>query len=179
MLDEPFRGTVAVRRGLLTRGQLHGPRYRRLLPDVYVPVGTALELCTRSRAAYLHVAPRGGVLAGFSAAALLGRGCALRRVPAEVPDSEVTVAGGCRVTVPLRAAWDLARRLPLVEAVVAVDALARWRAPRDPGFPPCSEPVRRHRHQSGSDRAEPDWCRCRRCRSQADRVAVAWRRDRA
>ena len=156
VLDEPFRGTVAVRRGLLTRGQLYGPRYRRLLPDVYVPVGTTLDLCTRSRAAYLHVAPRGGVLAGFSAAALLGRGCALRRVPAEVlvprdarsrpdllvrrgtvPDSEVTVAGGCWVTVPRRAAWDLARRLPLVEAVVAVDALARWRAPRDPGFEPA------------------------------------------
>src|ERR1700754_1386968 len=34
------------------------------------------------------------------------------------------VVGGARVTTPLRTAWDLARRLPLVEAVVAVDALA-------------------------------------------------------
>ena len=30
------------------------------------------------------MAPRGGVLAGFSAAEPLGRGCALHRVPAEV-----------------------------------------------------------------------------------------------
>ncbi len=155
VLDGPFRGSVAVRRGLLTRAQLYGPRYRRLLPDVYVPAGATLNLATRSRAAYLHVAPRGGVLAGFSAAELLGRGCALHRVPAEVlvprdarsrPDllvrrgtvrhSELGAAGGCRVTAPLRTAWDLARRLPLVEAVVAVDALAR-RSRTDPGFEPA------------------------------------------
>jgi very-short-patch-repair endonuclease len=153
VLDGPFRGSVAVQRGLLTRGQLYGPRYRRLLPDVYVLVGTKLDLTTRSRAAYLHVAPRGGVLAGYSAAELLGRGCALRRVSAEVlvprdvrrrsdllvrrgtvPRSEVVSAGGCRVTCPVRTAWDLARRLPLVDAVVAVDALARRRSPTDPGF---------------------------------------------
>jgi very-short-patch-repair endonuclease len=146
---------VAVQRGLLTRGQLYGPRYRRVLPDVYVPVGTKLDLTTRSRAAYLYVAPRGGVLAGYSAAELLGRGCALHRVPAEVsvprdvrgrpdllvrrgtvPGSEVVSAGGCLVTCPLRTAWDLARRKPLVDAVVAVDALARRRSPSDPGFDP-------------------------------------------
>ena len=156
-MEGAFRGSVAVQRGLLTRGQLYGPRYRRVLPDVYVPVGTTLDLATRSRAAYLHVAPRGGVLAGYSAAELLGRGCALRRVPAEVlvprdvrrrpdllvrrgtvPGSEVVSAGGCRVTCPLRTAWDLARRLPLVDAVVAVDALARRRSPTDPGFDPVS-----------------------------------------
>lgn len=144
MLEGPFRGSTAVARGVLTRGQLYGPRYRRLLPDVYVRAGATLDLRTRSRAAYLYVADRGGVLAGFSAAELVGAGCALRRVPAEVlvprdvrghpdllvrrgsvSDSEVWSVGGCRVTHPLRTAWDLARRLPLVEAVVAVDALAR------------------------------------------------------
>ncbi len=144
MLDGPFRGSVAVRRGLLTRGQLYGPRYRRLLPDVYAPVLAELDLAARSRAAYLYVGPRRGVLAGFSAAALLGAGCALRRVPAEVLvprdvrrhpdllvrrgtviDADVCSADGCRVTTPLRTAWDLARRLPLVAAAVAVDALAR------------------------------------------------------
>jgi very-short-patch-repair endonuclease len=63
VLDGPFRGSVAVQRGLLTRGQLYGPRYRRLLPDVYVLVGTKLDLTTRSRAAYLHVAPLDRVVA--------------------------------------------------------------------------------------------------------------------
>jgi very-short-patch-repair endonuclease len=144
VLGEPFRGSEAVRRGALTRGQLYGPRFQRLLPDVYIAVGSKLDLRTRSRAAYLHVADRGGVLAGYSAAVLLGADCALRRVPAEVlvprdvrhrpdllvrrgtvPDAEVRTAVGCRVTNPLRTAWDLARRLPLVEAVAALDALAR------------------------------------------------------
>jgi hypothetical protein len=38
---------------------------------------------------------------------------------------EVVEIAGCRVTSAVRTAWDLARRLPLVEAVVAVVALAR------------------------------------------------------
>lgn len=42
-----------------------------------------------------------------------------------LPDTDVWTAQGCRVTHPLRTAWDLARRLELTEAVVAVDALAR------------------------------------------------------
>ena len=144
VLDGPFRGSDAVRGGWLTKGQLYGPRFVRVFLDVYVPRGTELNLSTRSRAAYLHVEPRGGVLAGFSAAELLGAGCALRRVPAEVliprdlrrqadllirrgtaSEAEVRVAGGCRVTSPLRTAWDLARRLPLLDAVIAVDALGR------------------------------------------------------
>jgi hypothetical protein len=40
-------------------------------------------------------------------------------------DDEVTTVDGVAVTTPLRTAWDLARWLPTVEAVVAVDALAR------------------------------------------------------
>jgi hypothetical protein len=42
----------------------------------------------------------------------------------ELASVEVTEVVGCAVTGPLRTAYDLARRLPLVEAVVAVDALA-------------------------------------------------------
>jgi hypothetical protein len=184
VLEGAFRGSVAVQRGLLTRGQLYGPRYRRVLPDVYVPVGTTLDLATRSRAAHLHVAPRGGVLAGYSAAELLGRGCALRRVPAEVlvprdlrrqpdllirrgclPDAAVRTVAGVRVTSPLRTAWDLARRLPLVEAVVAVDALARRRSGTDPGF----EPVQLLAHRAESPGA-------RSCRALDRVLALADRR---
>ncbi|WP_214368157.1 hypothetical protein [Pseudonocardia sp. H11422] len=46
--------------------------------------------------------------------------------------------GRCRVTSALRTAWDLARRLDVVEAVVAVDALARRG-----GFAPADLLVRR------------------------------------
>jgi hypothetical protein len=96
-------------------------------------------------------------LAGYSAAVLLGADCAPARAPAEVlvpggarahpglrvsrgqpSDVDVTRVDGCRVTTPLRTAWDLARRLSLVDAVVAVDALAR----RD-GFAPAELIVRR------------------------------------
>jgi hypothetical protein len=41
------------------------------------------------------------------------------------PAGELVRVEDCLVTGPGRTAWDLARRLPLVEAVVTVDALAR------------------------------------------------------
>jgi AbiEi antitoxin C-terminal domain/Protein of unknown function (DUF559) len=121
---------------------------------VFAPVALEQDLAVRSLGVYLLVRDRGGVLAGYSAARLLGGpaarrpGCSAARLctlnaPAEVlvpgyvrahrglrigyaalPGPEVIVAGGCRVTTPQRTGWDLARRLPLVEAVVAVDALA-------------------------------------------------------
>jgi hypothetical protein len=112
-------------------------------PDVYLPADLELDLATRSRAAYLLVRDRGGVLAGYAAAAVLGVDCAPDDAPAEVllatnsrphpgllihrgtaTGADLTVVGDLRVTSPLRTAWDLARRLPLVEAVVVVDALA-------------------------------------------------------
>jgi hypothetical protein len=142
-LGGPFRGSEALAAGLLTRARLYGPRYRRVYPDVYLPAGRELDPATRSRAAYLLVRDRGGVLAGYAAAAVLGVGCAPEDAPAEVllatnsrahpslrihrgtaTGADLRVVGDVRVTSPLRTAWDLARRLPLVEAVVAVDALA-------------------------------------------------------
>lgn len=143
MIDGPFLGRDALAAGLITRARLYGPHFRRVFPGVYLPAGHDLDLATRSRAAYLLVRDPGGVLAGYSAALLLGADCARRNAPAEVlvphrltrypglrvhygdPGEEVVRAGGCRVTDPERTAWDLARRLPLTEAVVAVDAIAR------------------------------------------------------
>jgi hypothetical protein len=140
-----FRGSQAVAAGLVTRDRLRGPRYRRLLPDVY---GRATadppDLSLRSLAAYRLVEGR-GVLSGYSAAALLGAGCAPRHdMPAEVtvPGSdlrahpglvvhrdrllvgEVTRVRGVACTTPLRTAFDLARGPDRDEAVVAVDRLA-------------------------------------------------------
>jgi len=141
---DSFRGSEALAAGALTRGQLRGPRFRRVFPDVYAPAGLADDLTTRSLAAYLLVRDQGGVLAGYSAAMLLGVDCAPRAAPAEVlvarntrvhpglsvyygtpAPADLTEANGCRLTTAERTAWDLARRLPLVEAVVTLDALAR------------------------------------------------------
>jgi very-short-patch-repair endonuclease len=142
-LRQPFRGTDAVAAGLVTPKALRGPRLRRLFTGIYIRADVEITLDVRSRAAYLLLDGR-GVLGGFSAAELLEASCGPLDAPAEVvvasggvtprpgllvrhdelaPD-EVTEVSGCTATSPLRTAYDLARRLPLVEAVVAVDALA-------------------------------------------------------
>ncbi len=140
-----FRGSRAVAAGLVTRDRLRGPRYRRLLPDVYGQNTTEPpDLLLRSLAAYRLVEGR-GVLSGYSAAMLLGAGCAPRHdTPAEITipgrdlrlhpglvvhrdrllACEVTRARGIACTTPLRTAFDLARRPDRDEAVVAVDRLA-------------------------------------------------------
>jgi very-short-patch-repair endonuclease len=142
---EVFRGSEAVAAGLTTWSRLRGPRFRRLFPDVYTPVGPEpAPLRLRSLAAARLVGPR-GVLSGGSAAELLGASCAQRSAPAEVTlvdggrfrehpgllvhrdrisTGEQVPVGDVRVTHPVRTAWDLARRLDLVDAVVAVDRLA-------------------------------------------------------
>ncbi|TQM38314.1 endonuclease domain-containing protein [Pseudonocardia cypriaca] len=142
-LCQPFRGTAAVVAGLVTPKVLRGPGFRRLFTGIYIRADVQITLEVRSRAAHLLLDGR-GVLGGFSAAELLGASCAPLGAPAEVvvarggmtsrrgllvrrdefASVEVTEVVGCAVTGPLRTAYDLARRLPLVEAVVAVDALA-------------------------------------------------------
>jgi len=164
----PFRGSEALAGGVLSRGRLRGCRYRRVFPDIYLPADAPDDLATRSRAAYLLVRDQGGVLAGYSAATLLGADCAPARAAAEVlvpgdarahpglrvrrgvvPEADLTFAARCRVTTAVRTAWDLARWLPLVEAVVAVDSLARRggfvpsrlleRRVREPGARSCRQ----------------------------------------
>ncbi|MHA6793999.1 endonuclease domain-containing protein [Pseudonocardia bannensis] len=144
MLQGPFRGGDAIAQGLITPGRLRGPGFERVFRGIYVPAGTPLDLVVRSRAAFQLLDGR-GALAGYSAAALLGAGCAPGNAPAEITDpwgtlrarpgllvhrerlgaDDICTVAQCRVTTPVRTAWDLARRLDLVEAVVAVDALAR------------------------------------------------------
>ena len=144
MLHGPFRGADARSLGLVTLSELYGPRFRRLLPDSFAPADLDPTLLLRSMAAYLPVEKIGGVLGGYSAARLSDIDSAPDTAVAEVlvpryvrarPDlavrfgtpagSDIATARGCRVTTILRTSCDLARRLPLVEAVVAVDALAR------------------------------------------------------
>jgi hypothetical protein len=140
-----FRGSHAVAAGLVTPDRLRGPRFRRLLPDVYcrAAVGPP-DLLLRSLAAYRLVEGR-GALSGHSAAALLDADCAPHRdVPAEVTllggnlrahpglvvhrdrlrRDEVTTLRGIMCTTPMRTAFDLARGPVHDEAVVAVDRLA-------------------------------------------------------
>ena len=152
--DRPFRGSVAVDTGVLSAARLRGPAFRRLFEDVYVASDVPVDLALRSRAAHLLVEGR-GVLAGYSAAEILGVSCGPADAPAEVavpagcllrqPDlrvhrgllwfDEMTRVAGLGTTTRARTAYDLARHAPsLVEAVVAVDALVAA-DPAAPGGP--------------------------------------------
>lgn len=120
----------AVRRGLVTRAQLRGDRYLSPFRGVYLRVrDQPPDLAALSRAAFLLLG-ESGALAGYSAAELLDASCAPPDVPVEivspgtgirarpglvvhrdvVEPSEVWRIKGCRVTSPMRTAWDLARR---------------------------------------------------------------------
>jgi hypothetical protein len=44
-----------VAAGLVTKGQLRGPGFRRLFPDIYLPANVVPTLAMRSRAAHLLV----------------------------------------------------------------------------------------------------------------------------
>ena len=137
----PFRGSLAVELGLLTKDQLRGPDFRRLRRDVYV--GAETEVDTRVRVQALDTWCRErGIVAGPLAALAYGAECPwddaelvvpqhCRLPPSDVttrldhlPSDEVAERFGCRITSPARTAFDLARREPVVEAVAAVDALA-------------------------------------------------------
>ncbi|MBW0103694.1 endonuclease domain-containing protein [Pseudonocardia sp. KRD291] len=151
---EPFRGSESIASGRVTKGALRGRGYHRLFPDIYVDASVTLTCAVWARAAYLLAATSGGVLAGYSAAELLGASCGPWSAPAEIlvaghvrgrpglrvrrgtfAAADVGAVDGVLTTSPERTAWDLARRLDLVEAVVAVDALAAARR-RRPTFVP-------------------------------------------
>jgi very-short-patch-repair endonuclease len=147
----PFRGSTAIRAGLLTRQQLRGSAWRRLFPDVYVTAAVNLGHRTWCEAGLISVgADRGDragrvAVSGLSAAFLLGVDHlplgVIDRIELTVPttmrvkDSRITVVrsrlaaadfadfGRLPMTSPERTAFDLARRLPRSDAVAAIDAL--------------------------------------------------------
>jgi very-short-patch-repair endonuclease len=139
----PFLGRDAVAAGLVTRRQLAGDAWRRLFPDVYAWAGLRLDHRMWCLAAGLLLAGRGAV-SGRSAAALWGADVLVRGEPIEVtvpvaarvragtglavvrsslPAEDVAAWAGIPVTSPVRTAFDLGRRLSLIEAVVALDAM--------------------------------------------------------
>lgn len=140
-MNEIFRGSEALAAGRLTRGALRY-NFRRLYPDIYLPVTAQPSLSDRTIGASLW--SRGaGVIAGRAAAALHGvpwvddsmpiemirrcprppRGIIVRNEA--IAADEVTSIEGIPVTTPARTAFDLARHLPRAPAVGYLDALAR------------------------------------------------------
>ncbi|MDM3974180.1 hypothetical protein QRB36_08365 [Mycobacterium marseillense] len=140
-MGEPFIGSEAVAAGVASHSQLRR-NYTRVFPDVYVSEGTELTHAMRSRAAWLW-SRRRGVLAGFSAASLLGSNWVDATRPVDIihdnrhapsglktwgdklEGDEFVWIDGVAVTTPARTALDLACWYPTTTAVAAIDALAR------------------------------------------------------
>lgn len=138
-LDWPFRASEALDAGLLTFRELR--RFHAgIYPGVWAPRGVELSAVDRARAAWLW-SRRQGVLAGLSASALLGAKwvepdaaaelvLSNRRPPPRITvhsdtllPEEIVTRHQMPVTTPERTAFDLGRRLPLVEGVQRIDAL--------------------------------------------------------
>lgn len=141
----PITIAAAVAAGL-TPDQLRGPNWRRISRglDVWAAFDPGLQahlLALRRRL------PDGSVFSHRTAARILGVDVALRTTPAvhhevtaprnvrlstsadlrvrptQLRPGDVKVIGELPTTTPLRTGFDLARHLPLIEALGAVDAL--------------------------------------------------------
>ncbi|HLT10094.1 MAG TPA: hypothetical protein VK028_04715, partial [Micromonosporaceae bacterium] len=140
-----FRGSEAVRDGLLTAKMLRGPAWIRVRNDVYADSRLDRDHELACRAASL-VLPDSAVISGRSAAYLYGiehaasfsdpvcitlppgqpwprQNLVVHRTALEVAD--VQALSFCRLTSPLRTAWDLGVWLDPPEAVAIIDGLLR------------------------------------------------------
>lgn len=145
----PFRGSDAVRAGILTWSRLRHGGWIRLLPDVYVAAGVEIDHRTWCRAALVlaRSEPRAAV-SGLSAAYLWGvdllplagqpaeltvpRSSSLRSRPgslvvirSDLQACDIRTFADARLTTPERTAFDLVRRRDRVEGIVALDAMLR------------------------------------------------------
>ncbi len=176
LCDGPFLGSAAVAAGLVTKAQLRSTAWHQLFRGVYADARLTVDHELRIRGALL-LTPSGMVIAGRSAAHLYG-------APLAAADDEVTVAGsvawggrvgirslkrslrpadirtyqGIPVTTPLATAYELARSLPLKEAVVWLDALGHARALRPANL----------RAHCATHEGEPGWRRATQAIGLAD-----------
>lgn len=140
-MESPFVGTEALRAGTLTERELRRS-CTRVYHNVYLRRGVELDAQSRALAAWLW-SDKQAVVAGNSAAALLGAKWVDARAPAELVSDrkrpppliitrnetlladEILNIKGIPVTSPSRTAFDLGRRPGLQTAVIRIDALAR------------------------------------------------------
>jgi hypothetical protein len=129
---------------MLTKKRLRSRAWRRLYRGIYADSSLPDTHQMRCIAASLYLMPPGSAIAGRSAAVMLGFGLADKDDPVEVlvprgaefgpvaglrvhsgdlADEEVCRVRATRVTGPARTCWDLARWLPLADAVALIDRL--------------------------------------------------------
>ncbi|MGH3714505.1 MAG: hypothetical protein ACRDT4_13740 [Micromonosporaceae bacterium] len=136
-----FLARDALEGGLLTRGQLRGGAWHRVLRGVYADSRLERDHGLAIRAAALLL-PSGAAITGASAAWLWGARLAAPYDPVDVvaprsfgpvkglrirgaalTASDIDVLGGIRLTTPERTAWELTMRRDLPDAVAVIDAL--------------------------------------------------------
>jgi hypothetical protein len=139
-----FRGSDAVRTGLLTKPQLQSRAWRRIRHDVYADAHLPADHSLACQAALLHL-PGCATLAGPSAAHLhgvehaaafgdeiniitppsvrLGAQSGIRVHHLKLRPHELDSGGGLLRTTPARTAWDLACWLDPPAAVPIIDSL--------------------------------------------------------
>ena len=140
-MSEPFIGSEAVEAGALSKTTLRS-RYRRLFPDVYLNRESDLNATVLAKAGWLW-SGRKGVVAGRSAAALLGADWITADTPVDLmhgnrntphrikthadqfTEDQVICVDGIPVTSPARTALDLGCWYPIGQAMACLDALAR------------------------------------------------------
>jgi hypothetical protein len=148
----PFRGSDAIRAGLITKAMLDGPTWHRLFKDIYVHADAFdaddHRMWCRATALTLRA---GGALDRYSAAFLLGVDLLSKNAPVSVTvptrvrlmphprrrifrtalaAEDVTSVTGLPATTPLRTAYDLGRQVNRREAIVALDAMCYRRLVR-------------------------------------------------
>jgi hypothetical protein len=165
----PFRGTNAIDAGIITAEQLRSSAWRRLFRDVYVSATMPVSYRLRLAGAEL-ILPPGAVITGRSAAHLWGlercqvddpievlaprpfgpvKGFTIKR--GDLAEDERMLRGGIPVCSALHTTWELARSLPLLDAVAWIDGLGRSRALTRRAIVTHAE---RHRGDYGHRRAE-------------------------
>ena len=125
--QRPFRGSIAVARGRVTKAELYGKAWRRILHDVYIDAAIPPTQRLRIQAASLRY-PDGGIVTGRSAAFMWGATLGTLGDPVEmltpkrsqstadirirsgsIDPAEVVQRDGVRLPTPLHTAWELAR----------------------------------------------------------------------
>lgn len=138
----PLRGSAAVRLGQVTRRELQR-NYRRVLPDVYLPLEVPLDATQRAMAAWVWARGR-ACLSGRSAAAIWGVSGISPDAPAALSspenlrppldvelyrtslrNDERTEWLGIGLTTPAHTAYEIARRLPFGESLPIIEQLYR------------------------------------------------------
>ncbi|MDD7937529.1 hypothetical protein PHK61_03740 [Actinomycetospora lutea] len=137
-LDRPFRGSEAVARGEVTKGQLRGPGVVCLGYDLYQAAGVGVDQVSLARAGMLRH-PQGAVT-GLAASVLWGAGTAVADVDVSLAEAG-RPTGATEVLVP-GAGFRSRGAVEVRRAELAEDEVVSWRDGADGRLLRLTSPAR-------------------------------------